>query len=611
MKGVDKRHLNLADLGSVRGSTNSQSQKPPESNGSTKPSEVKNKIPKAQAENQTNPINTRRAKEVDANLYVNDVHSDSDSGIYMDEEYTNESISFDGSPLNWSLFKADEIAGESFDSRMLLSGKGRQQEEQVNELADALLEGLLFNTENSPQEALKQLLADVHDEKQDSDHDFFLRSAILLASEKVGAGIHSWQVYTHKKPEGVDQWTWLEKPSSWVPEAQAAAAKHTETAFIKALNLAKTHKEEQVIAYKGGFGAGKTSHGTEAFGYDENNAPLFKGSISPDAGKQLVRKTMPVSHNSAHVQGSNVSFNLFDGLISKKMGTIVYDSSLARSSDITGLISKSEAAQKSLKVVDIVRDDRARFLAVLARTVSGEDPRIPVSFLLSGASMDRAERCKCFNTVINSKESIVVDKIDKKEKTLSHVYEFHCANQAGSDRQLLFTLHSDGTPDWNITKNMSMTNIEERLTSQGISYDGTTNQFMLIDSKENWREVMKEELRKPVSELVAGLSNEEGKIRTKQFSSRTITFDRAMSEVSIEALYEALPLSMTSAISLEGLSESFSVLDNNDLDNTLKAFKECSQSPDGKGMSYMNIPTSLALEINRLLINRPDTWQDS
>ena len=522
-----------------------------------------------------------------------------------------EDVHSKNNTLRRALSLAEGTIGSHFDSRMFLSGKGHTQEQQIESLSNALMDDLNFHTNQPVKQALHQLLDELKKEDftEDNGHNFALRSAILLASERCGADIDSWKVYTKVRPAHESFWSWIEKPSSWVPEAQAAAAKYTETAFIKALSLAKKHPETLVMAYKGGFGAGKTSHGKETFGTDETGSPYFNGSIAPDSAKHAIRKSLPVSHHSAHIQSSNLAFNLFDGLIRKKgMGTIIYDSSLSRSSDVVDMIKKSEAAQKPLKIIDVTRDDRARVLAVLAREVEGEDPRIPADFLLEGASRDRQERPSCFNAIMNSRSFSVVDNKTGKEKQLSHHYDFYCGDETGGDRQRLFTLSSGNPPIWNITPSQSMDNIQSRLAGQGISFDTKAQQFIPKNSHENWESVMKKELHKPVKELVKGLSDGERKIREKQFSQRTLFFDRPMSDMSIDAFYDALPLSVSQHISLEKTSGSFSVLDSETRHNTLKALKACSQQFN-QPMSYMDLPTLFALEFHRSLMSSPVHWE--
>lgn len=610
--------------------------------GAIKPMEVKNSLPRKTVET-TAPIRNRNIETVkpdSTNIYL-DIKSESeaesdaelDSGYSSDPKSAstvssgffettasdntstisaNNKLSIHETTLEWAMTKTQSIMGPSFDSRLFLSGKGDQQGQDIQSLANVLAEELSsVSTALTPQESLRQLLTDVK-ASNPSAHDhslhFALRSAILLASEQTGANIASWEVYTHQQPTNVNQWDWLESPSSWIPEAQGAAAKYTETALIKALNLAKAHPEQLVVAYKGGFGAGKTSHGKEAFGEDDSGSSLFKGSIAPDSAKQVVRKTMPVSHNAAHIHGSNLAYNLFNDLIKHSIkGTIVYDSSLARSNDVDNLIKKSQAAQKSCKIIDITRDDRARCLAVLARSITGEDPRPPVATLLRGAQIDRSERAACFNSVLNSQETIIINKKDKKEKKLSHSYEFHCGDSMGGDRQLLFKLRSGKPPEWNITEHQSMADIEKRLSTQGIRFDSATQQFVLIDNQD-WSKLMEKELSKPVCELVEGLSEGEKKIRTKQFLKRTIHFDRPMPDASVESLYESLPLSFSNAIPLESMQEAFSTLDDETKSKTLESLKKCSQQSKQK-LSYMDLPASLALELHRFFITPPPGWE--
>ena len=512
---------------------------------------------------------------------------------------------------------AQHIFGGNFNTRMFLTGLGEEQRIQVAMLADWLVQNLGGSLGESLNSDLRNLLdelkaaeTDRNDARRLEPYNFALRSAILLASEKVGAGLSSLDVYTKQTPDGKplgkkEFWPWVEKLSNWVPEAQAVALKYVETAFVSAKRLSDEHPEKQVVAYKGGFGAGKTSHGKETFGFDDSEIPLFTGSIASDRAKQSVRRTMPVSHNTVHTQGSNMAYNLFDSLIKlQSLGTIVYDTSLSRADDVKDMVKRSEAAAKNLKVVDISRDDKARMLAVLARSVDGEDPRIPVEDLLIGASRDRVQRPACMNVVLESQKKELPDP-DNKERTrpVSHSYELYCGDDKGGDRQKVVTLGSEGRLEWKLTEQER----NHRLRLQGISFNTQTRRFECAVAEEDWHSHMTTELAKPVCELVAGLSDGEKAIREKQLTARTLGFIRPAADASLESLYDSLSLEITMAISLVDFQESFSVLSSDDQSALQATMLDISKSYGA--LSYMDLPAAFALELNSRLNDIPESWR--
>ncbi|WP_067522263.1 hypothetical protein [Endozoicomonas ascidiicola] len=429
-----------------------------------------------------------------------------------------------------------------------------------------------------------------------------IRSAILQASEENGAGIQSWEAFTHTPPseaQGNGFWTWLEKPSSWIPEAQGAAAKYTEQAWIKALNLAKSHPEQQVIAYKGGFGAGKTSHGKAEFG------DQFSGSVAPDSAKRVVRKALPVSHATAHTQGSDMAFKLFNGLIKRPMGTIIYDSSLSSAGDVKDLSRKSSNAGKPLKVIDITRDDKARALAVLAREIDGEDPRIPLSFIEMGAERDRKQRPDCMNAILDSQQVTTIESKSTPKKNRPHTYEFHCADSLGADRQLVCTLKSGKSPIWN--ESLTKDEINTRLASQGIKFNTDTDRFEQLNPNEVWKDKLRDQLKKPVHELIQGLSDGEAKIRRACFSERSLPLKFNLYELTPRTLYTKLTADIRSKISVEAFEASFEPLSEQERIDTLKLF----QQPINTEISttYLDLPAVVAIELHRAFRSTPECWK--
>jgi hypothetical protein len=135
---------------------------------------------------------------------------------------------------------------------------------------------------------------------------FAMRSAILLASNRAGCGLASWEVYTKKGKPKDNIWPFVENWKNWVPEAQGAMAKFAEVTITEARALAKTFPKNEIVLLKGGFGAGKTRQTTQLF---NDNAG---GVVAPDKGKRVVRRAMPeIPHAAAHVQGSQIAYGLF------------------------------------------------------------------------------------------------------------------------------------------------------------------------------------------------------------------------------------------------------------------------------------------------------------
>ena len=389
------------------------------------------------------------------------------------------------------------LENNEFNTGVFLSGIHNEKElQQLKAVSEVIVS--LATEENT---SIKTLLTNYKIyalQAPNQQYDFLIRTAMLLASKQTGENLESWQVYTKTDKYNSNDpefWYWVEKLENWTYESQGAAAKFVEISFIKALELAKTTKNPLVIAYKGGFGAGKTSHGNREFGLHTTGTreeANFNGSISPDKGKKLLRRSLSdVSHATAHIQGSNIAFNIFNGLISlssvvlpdeenkpqkQAMGAVVYDSSLSHPSDISNLIEKSAHANKAFKVVEITRYDVARSLAVLARTVDGEDPRTPLWAILRGAETDRKYRASCMNAVMES-QPIQKPQTDGEE-FIYHEYDFNSANAQGADTKLICKLQSQKLPKWFVNEKEATA----RLADSGIAYNADTNKFEVIQT---------------------------------------------------------------------------------------------------------------------------------
>ena len=575
---------------------------------STPLGEVERLNPESQLRLQSDQVEGKGIRERSASLQSND------SGIVIDSV---SEASAANDRLSFLLGKAEEVMGLEFDSRYYLSGHGEDQKKQISQLTAVLLEEL--EGESSPEALsgrLEELLKIIKNCEQDKPwaeqlrpYNFALRTAILLASEQTGAGILSWDAYTKQTPDGKKLeaehfWPWVENYKNWIPEGQAVYLKYIETAFIKARNLGQKHPEDQVVAYKGGFGAGKTSHGRAAFGLGEGEQPLFSGSIAPDSAKNAVRRGVPVSHNTAHLQGSNMAYSLFNGLIKQQgVGTVIYDTSLSRPSDVYDLIQKADQANKPLKIVDVTRDDRARLLAVLARNIEGEDPRIPVSYLLDGAQRDREARSDCMNIFLMKSLPEQTDS-SESEVRKAHTYEFHCGDDYGSDSKRLFTLKQGEWPEWN--PELDHHNIDVRLLSQGLRFNDETGRFEATSKNEGWSVSLIRELQNPVRDLVSGLSDKEKEVRTKTFSARKLVLAKPMAEATLDEAYRSLSPELSDNLSKAAFNKSWVLLTPKVERDLLSRMKEASEK--GEVLSYMDLPAVMALQMNSQLRETPVSW---
>jgi hypothetical protein len=332
---------------------------------------------------------------------------------------------------------------------------------------------------------------------------FALRSALLLASIKDNGGLLSWMVYTKSgKPDAKFVWDWFDMWKNWVPEAQGAMAKFSEITLIKAKKLADVHTANRVVLLKGGFGAGKTrmtkklieEESTKGTSTTESSSRegLAAGVVAPDIGKRVVRRAMEtVPHGIAHMQGSQIAFKLFDDMIQQVKGDVVYDSSLSFSDDVQKYLDKSLAAGKRMVIYDVARNDMARVLSVLKRSVGGDDPRIPPDFIINSALTDKKNRVACMNVILNA-------EIKKGQKTPE--YHFVGTNAQGWDTQEVMVL----TPH-NIQKKHP--EMIERLALEGIKIEVNedTGDVTVKDIKAVTEQEYKDKFRLTVREVLEGI----------------------------------------------------------------------------------------------------------
>ena len=433
-------------------------------------------------------------------------------------------------------------------------------------------------------------------------NSFFLRCAILVASEKSGFIIDSWKAFTHPIPMNQNSeniWPWLENPVNWMPEAQGINAKYIEQSWIQALELAKEHPDQHIVAYKGGFGAGKTFHSKLKFGEQ------FRGIIAPDVAKKALRKALPISHSTAHIQTSGMAYNLFNNLINSPISTAVYDSSLSMEADVSSLLIRASRANKPLKIVDVTRKDIARILAILARGIEGVDPRPPLSYITFGAQRDRKERPKCMNIVLESDKIEMTHLKSGEQSIVPHTYELYCGNAQGADSQLICVLKSGKLPEWN--DKIDFTEIQSRLASEGIRFNVETSQFELVSSCENWQKKLVDTLKQPASLLIKGLSESEAENREKVFKSRILVFDKIPDLRTPSNLYECLIPEIRDAITAEAFIKSFDTLDFKRKQKVINQFISMYES--GKHMSYMELPVTMAIELHKCFRFTPRCWR--
>jgi len=370
---------------------------------------------------------------------------------------------------------------------------------------------------------------------------FALRSALLLSAQQNGVELHSWMVYTKSDKPASGLWTFLDNWKNWVPEAQGAIAKYTEATYAKALELSKGHPEGIVIFFSGGYGAGKSYFAKQLL---QEGAT---GAVSPDSGKQIVRRTSKkIPHSVAHIHGSQVAYKIFDNLIKNLSGTAVYDSSLSSPEDIAGYLKKSKAAGKKMVIYSIERKEIARVLAVLAREFEGEDPRIPPDFIIRSAINDKLNRVACMNVVLEYNENV------KEEKAPE--YRVYLGNRFGWDTQEVAVI----TPHHIEKVHHEM---EKRLALEGIKIDMDTQTIRYTKTREELESFFTNEFERPVKEIMKGLSRVESKKFFKTFGNRKLIADVSQSPIhDVESFYEALSDNIKEALPKKAFKQAFESL---------------------------------------------------
>lgn len=446
---------------------------------------------------------------------------------------------------------------------------------------------------------------------------FAVRSAVLQACVSEGIGLQSWMVYTKSgKTTQKDVWTFLDNSKNWIPEAQGAIAKFTEVTFAKARELAKhsisvreqeeiqiaqsnqigesasTTDVDQVILLKGGFGAGKTRFAGKLPSVGEEHA---QGVVAPDLGKRIVRRTMEsIPHASAHVQGSQIAFKLFDEMIQHLVGDVVYDSSLALPDDVRGYLEKSLQAEKKMVIFDIARNDMARALSVLKRSVGGDDPRIGPDFIINSAVKDKTNRAKCMQVILNA-------SLEDGQEAITPEYRF-----VGTDAK------GWGTKEVMVIRPGLITQLDnemkDRLALEGIEVDEGNLTVRLTKSLEEYESYYKAQFDRPVKDLLTEIAttDEDGKGEFKKLSETFTerTFDLILTAGSpitdSSSLYKALPERIQKALPPQALDDAFKAISA----DARQAFFTSIQG--NMSFSYLDLPLSTALIINKNL--QSDPW---
>jgi hypothetical protein len=411
---------------------------------------------------------------------------------------------------------------------------------------------------------------------------YALRTALLKASHADGTGLETWCVYTKSgKPESAALWPFLENIKNWLPEAQGARAKWVESTRVKTTALSQSQQEKNVVVLlKGGFGAGKTRFITEKFGEHA------VGAVAPDKAKEIDRRASPdLPHSAAHIHGSQAAYELMNELIQKQEGTFVYDSSLGNPKDVEKYLESCKSSGKKMVVYDVARNDMARALSVLKRSVEGEDPRIPPDFIIRSAINDKMNRVKCMEVVLNDTTS---------ETEMQPEYHFIGGDKQGWNTREVMVLGSNG-------KIELQPDAKERLALEGIEVLETDKTLRLTLDKASLEKFYNEQFERPVKEIIKELSSEE---QASLVVFRQRVFPIALREGKIEnptALYLALPEKIREAIPQKAFESAFESVGT----EVRNAFFASIQSKEQ--FSYEDLPLKVALIIHQNV--KTDPWK--
>jgi hypothetical protein len=422
----------------------------------------------------------------------------------------------------------------------------------------------------------------------DPKSTFYIRSALLAAAQEDSASIDSWMVYTKKgKPSSSNElWGFLDEWKNWVPEAQGKIAKYIETAVSKIRVLSREYADNDIVLMKGGYGAGKTRM-TQALFAQQNEAV-----VGPDKAKHSVRRSMPaLTHAKAHIEGSQVAFQLFDACIRDINGTVAYDSSLSDPADIKNYIQKIKESkrynkalsplaneQPVLKIYDLARKDEARFLAVLRREVQGEEPLIPPELIKRGAIKDKMNRLDCMKAVMN-------------ETGLNVEYNFISGDTAGWNTDFVAKIQSCSRPIELKKENIS------RLALEGFVPESfASGSLASVLTKEKVEANFDQIFQQPVYKIMQGLSLQENRENDYIFSNRILIDSIEQPIKSVRELYALLHPKVKVAIPKEAFEKAFEGINEA---NFLKDINEA------KRLTYLELPFVTAAAIHCQLNSDP------
>jgi hypothetical protein len=388
-------------------------------------------------------------------------------------------------------------------------------------------------------------------------------------------------VYTKAgKPDKNNLWPFIENPKNWIPEVQRIRTKWKESTLVKAKALSKNHPTEAAVFVKGGYGAGKTRFITQQYGEYASNA------IAPDKAKEIDRRANPViPHFAAHKHGSQAAFEIMNELVKTQPGTLVYDSSLSDPRDIAKYLADCKAAGKKMIVQDIARNDMARILAVLVRSIEGEDPRIPPDLIVESAIKDKMKRVECMNVVLNDN---TVNPAIKPE------YHFVAGDEQGWNAQEVMVLGPQG-------KIELKPGAENRLKLEGIGINADEKGLHLILSEDELNRYYQAQLEKPVREIRQNLSAEE-QAAFNVFGTRSFHIKHANGPIdNPRALYLSLPSTVRQSIPQKSFEGAFEAVGK----EARESFFQSLQTQ--KRFTYNDLPLRTALIIHQNL--RTDPWK--
>lgn len=468
-----------------------------------------------------------------------------------------------------------------------------------------------------------------------------IRTALLCASTKLALPIESWE-FSIKAPVSDEMrknpWPIIENFSNFTPEAQSRihhAMMHfyfTSKKFTQAtpqqLDLnnqsegVKAGLSSDMIALKGGYGAGKTSLITRM------GDAAYHAAIGSDRIKQFLRKPFQATPQTIfHRHASTIAWELINALCDAPGQKAIFDSSLSDVKDVAHFVNKCDQQGKSLSVQDIARTDIARILAVLARPVAGEDPRIPFTNLIKSAALDQTTRPDCLNTILHHQSTMPT--------RAAHNYVLHASDALGTNTRELFIV-APGS----IQLLVPGRTLAERLDQFGIEYVPSENETPISkwpigqhDAEGHFRNCstqtpthrLSQALQKTVGQLLKTINEQESAKRSLLFLRRKLPLQHLPRKATPESLYCALVPDLQASITQESFVRACHRIEA----HTTKTEKIEQQPPrcpsnkprfqkiydifseankKGEAVSFLDLPLDFALEINAALTQTPSIW---